>query len=490
MEKSNEAASQRMLGLEQEPAPQPQDTEEHIPERPIPKKLKLVLHNSPRDLKSPTPESFWPENSGAAASHSMVSPQPAAPQIPSTESFLDTGFGKPTVSHSQDQFTDDNDPHLSFPSLRRLAPELFDPPPTEPRSPSKRKRSFSIRDFHGESYIVKTDQPEPTDKPKRLPDLWSMAPQSGWIPFRERKRSSGLRASTPEGSTLKSPSPSPRQGPGSDWDPLHWVKAEMAREEAEMAASRESTATLPPGVATPTSGTSTLLPDPDTPLPSTEFVRPLQEVSRSWPADPAVGLNEPIMASTRALMRASPIYIRPQFPPRPMPQLPDPMFCCADLKLHLRTNPVMPIDLEKKHLPIIQGLVAKINPDLQERFIVPEDQFKEIDCIVKVNRVLHSTEISSHLFIISDKISDTEFNFKKICDLPDPLLFNPQGRGSYQSYCCDKHRTFYRIGVYDKLYRLSIGEYSFGDTGLDFVLGLVSKEDIKQRKWKALMRNY
>lgn len=145
----------------------------------------------------------------------------------------------------------------------------------------------------------------------------------------------------------------------------------------------------------------------------------------------------------------------------------------------------MPTDLKKLHGPVIDAFVSNISPELEKSVTVPEDDFKVINRIIKVNRILSGEELSTHLFIIGK-----ETPFTKLVDLPHPLPFNPQGKGSYQSYCCGKHRTMYRVGVFDKKFKILSDRWSFGDIGLDVAVGLVSEAGVVVEKCADMLRTY
>lgn len=160
------------------------------------------------------------------------------------------------------------------------------------------------------------------------------------------------------------------------------------------------------------------------------------------------------------------------------------LFCCADLKKHLRTSPIMIKRLEEIHGPVINAFVANIGPKLEEVTTLPPQEFNAINRIIKVNRVKHGEEISTHLFTINKK----ESTFTKLIDSPRLLVFNPWGYGSYQSYCCPKHREMYRVGVYDKKFWVLKDRWSFGDIGLDIAMGLISQAQLEEEHFQAMMR--
>ena len=163
----------------------------------------------------------------------------------------------------------------------------------------------------------------------------------------------------------------------------------------------------------------------------------------------------------------------------------EPSFCCADLKTHERTNPIMPRDLEKIHRPVIDHFIASIGPNIEELVTLPEKVFKGVDRIVKVNRVVVGTEISTNLYTYNEKKS----TFTKFLTTSNVLLFNPQGKGSYQSYFCKTHRTMYRIGVSDKKFAGYKKRMSFGDIWIDMKMGLVSNAELKVEHFQAMFRD-
>jgi hypothetical protein len=140
--------------------------------------------------------------------------------------------------------------------------------------------------------------------------------------------------------------------------------------------------------------------------------------------------------------------------------------------------------LEEIHGPVINAFVANIGPKLEEVTTLPSQEFNAINRIIKVNRVKHGEEISTHLFTINKK----ESTFTKLIDSPRLLVFNPWGYGSYQSYCCPKHREMYRVGVYDKKFWVLKDRWSFGDIGLDIAMGLISQAQLEEEHFQAMMR--
>lgn len=375
MSKPLDSVTLKQLGMEPKQADKSQANPQHIQKKP-----KLIIHTTPREVRSPTPEP------PTTRSH-------CNPAVCSLES--------PTID--------------SRPSGASLASQTT--PKPKPR----------LLDFRG--------------KPQETRE--SMFP-------------------TDEMATLKSPTPSPSKVPGPTSN--NGPSPNIDNEDLDMLSNRSSTGTLPP---------------------NSEFVRPTSEVSLSWPVDSRAGLDEVYKGSARAYERASPLLIRPVLQPKPMPQFPSPLFCCTDLKKHLRTSPIMPTELKKIHGPVIDSFLTSIGPALETPTILPQDVFNNIKRIVKVNRVLSGSEVTTHLFTTVDNES-----FTKLVDLPQVLLFNPQGEGSYQSYSCGKHRTMYRVGVYDKKFRSVTKKWSFGDKGLDFAMGLVSEAEMALDRCKAVLSTY
>ena len=162
-----------------------------------------------------------------------------------------------------------------------------------------------------------------------------------------------------------------------------------------------------------------------------------------------------------------------------------PSFCCANLKIHPRTNPIMRKELEKIHRPVINDFIASIDPKLEDLVTLPKEVFTSVDQIVKVNRVVVGTEISTHLFAFNKK----ESTFTKFTATSNAMLFNPQGKGSYQSYYCAKHQTMYRVGVYDKKFAGYKDRMSFGDIWIDIKMGLVSQTEVESEHFAVMIRN-
>lgn len=147
-----------------------------------------------------------------------------------------------------------------------------------------------------------------------------------------------------------------------------------------------------------------------------------------------------------------------------------PLFCCGDLHIHPRTNPIMPKKLEEIHGPIITVFVASINPEFEELTYLTDEELDAVNRIIKVNRIGAGVEISTFLFGINEK----ESTFMKILDSEHIMPFNPQGKGSYQSFVCPTHRNMYRIGVYDRKYSYLKKRVSFGDFTMDYSMGLLT----------------
>lgn len=164
----------------------------------------------------------------------------------------------------------------------------------------------------------------------------------------------------------------------------------------------------------------------------------------------------------------------------------NPLFCCGDLHIHLRTNPIMPKKLEEIHSPIINVFVASIGPDFEEMAYISETELNAINRIIKVNRVGAGVEISTFLFAINEK----ESTFMRFLDSDYIMPFNPQGKGSYQSYYCPAHRNMYRIGIYDRKYSYLKKRASFGDVIMDYSMGLLTDSSYRAEATMSLVQTF
>jgi hypothetical protein len=149
------------------------------------------------------------------------------------------------------------------------------------------------------------------------------------------------------------------------------------------------------------------------------------------------------------------------------------LFCCSNLEKHLRTSPLMPPDLERRHGPIISNFISAVNlVNFEDRLDdVPPQELRELNRVIKVNLVEHGEEVSTHLYMQHQD----ELWFAEFMEAPCVLLFNPQGRGSYQSYICRTHRRMYRVGIFDKSHTMTYNRWTYGDRKLDILMGLLSE---------------
>lgn len=191
------------------------------------------------------------------------------------------------------------------------------------------------------------------------------------------------------------------------------------------------------------------------PDPGSRLYRP--KISRTAPlktgCDP-IGMTWPISHQLKVLGERKPI------------------FCCSDLEIHQRTNPVVPKDFHEVDGMFISVFMASIGPELESPKFLPVTKFGLVDRIFKLNLVACGTEIATHLYALNDN----DNTFMKLTCGDKIMPFNPQGKGGYQSYFCCKHHRMYRIGIYEKKFVPHKNRFSFGDASLDFHLGLMSQE--------------
>jgi hypothetical protein len=133
----------------------------------------------------------------------------------------------------------------------------------------------------------------------------------------------------------------------------------------------------------------------------------------------------------------------------------------------------MPSDLERRHGPIISNFISSVNfVNLEDRLDdVPPEELRELNRVIKVNLVEHGEEVSTHLYMQHQD----ELWFAEFMEAPFVLFFNPQGRGSYQSYFCRTHRRMYRVGIFDKSHSMTYNRWTYGDRKLDILMGLLGE---------------
>jgi hypothetical protein len=151
------------------------------------------------------------------------------------------------------------------------------------------------------------------------------------------------------------------------------------------------------------------------------------------------------------------------------------LFCCPNLIKHFRASPMMPLELDETHGPIIEDFIAHVNNlTLEWRVENPTfDILGDVAYIIKVNKVVRGEEVFTHLFLQDE----SEGWFAELMRTPKLLPFNPSGPGSYQSYCCTKHISMYRVGFFEKVYSKKHDRWTFGDKGLDVVMGLMTQSE-------------